>query len=308
MDRVQVFSPGSVANVGCGFDTFGFAIDQLGDILTLEKRSDQQLVIKEIKGAVLPLEPDKNIATVAIASLLKAENSDQGFDIIIEKLIPPGSGLGSSACSANAAVFAVNELMGFRKSKIELIPFALKGEMIASQNAHADNIAPSMLGGFRAVRSYVPYLDIFQIHCPEELTCLLVFPQVEIKTSEARKLISESLSIDQARQQWGNVAGLTTGLLTSNWDLIARSMEDVVAEPYRQKLIPHYEKVKSICLESGAVGMSISGSGPAMFAFYTDEKQAEQPIRDLERLYTDTGIACHFHITKINNEGTRVLS
>jgi len=308
MDTIQVFSPGSVANVGCGFDTFGFAIENYGDKLTLSKRNDDQLVIKTIKGADLPMDPENNIATVAINSLLKAAKVDQGFDLVIEKMIAPGSGLGSSACSANAAVFAVNEVLELGYSKMELIPYAMDGEYIASKNYHADNIAPSMLGGFSSIRTYEPELDLFQIDTPEELTVLLIFPQVEIKTSEARKLIKDTLSLKDARQQLGNVAGLTIGLTTSNWSLIGKSLEDKIAEPYRKNLIPYYEEAKSLCMRSGALGFSISGSGPTMFSMFKKEEEiSDELIKSLKELYQHDNIETHIFISKINNIGTTVI-
>lgn len=307
MESIKVFAPGSVSNVGCGFDIFGYAIEDLGDIITVTKRQDEQIIIKEIIGSSLPLDPNNNIATVAMKALLEDVGIKQGLDITIEKLIPPGSGLGSSACSANAGVFAVNELFNMGKSKTELIPFAMQGELVASEKAHADNIAPSMLGGFQVVRSYDPNLDVFQIPTPKDLITLIIFPKVEIKTSEARKLLGDSLSLDQARTQWGNVSGLTTGLLTSNWDLIGRSLQDVFAEPIRKKLIPHYEQSKDICLKNGAIGYSISGSGPAMFALYKSPEDAKKPLDEIKKLYEDAGIPCMFHISAINNEGTKVL-
>lgn len=304
---IKVFSPCSVANVGCGFDTFGFAIEEWGDIVSLKKRSDNSLVIQEVKGASLPLEPKENIVTVAIQSLLDELKIKVGLDIFIEKLVSPGSGLGSSACSANAAVFALNKLLNLGKTKNELIPYAMKGEFVASKSIHADNIAPSMLGGFQIVRSYEPTLDIFNIKCPENLFILIIFPQVVIKTSESRKLLSNNLSLKQARNQFGNVAGLTAGLITENWDLIQKSTVDFIAEPLRKSLIPNYDEVKNICFENGSVGFNISGSGPTMFAFYPSKEKAEKTIPFIKKIYLDEQIDCLFHVSKINLEGTIIL-
>ncbi|MEM9339970.1 MAG: homoserine kinase, partial [Bacteroidota bacterium] len=254
MESIRVFAPASVANVSCGYDIFGFAIHEKGDEITLKKRADHKLHIESIEGADLPTRPDKNVATVAIASLLNHLGSNQGFDVHIKKIIPPSSGLGSSACSASGAVFAASELMQTGLSKHELVPYAMDGEIVASQKAHADNIAPAMLGGFTVVRSCEPEVDIFQIDYPEDLHALIIFPQIEIKTSEAKQILGNTVDLGKAREQWGNVAGLVTGLMRKDWDLIQRSMVDVVAEPLRKKLIPHYDLVQEIVLASGAVG------------------------------------------------------
>jgi homoserine kinase len=306
-DSVTVFSPGSVSNVGCGFDIFGYAINDWGDKLKIQKRADNQLVIQEIKGASLSYTNDENIVTVAIRALMEEFTIETGLDIWIEKLIPPGSGLGSSACSANAAVVAFNDLFSLGKTKKELIPFAMKGELVASEKAHADNIAPSMLGGFQVVRSYDPELDIFNIPFPEELITLVIFPQVTIKTSESRKILSPVIPFNDARQQWGNVSGLTTGLITKNWELISKSLDDNYAVPLRKAFIPKYDEAKELCLENNALGFSISGSGPAMFALFRSIDEARKPIIDLSSLYRNEGIELRTLVTSINTEGTKVI-
>ncbi len=307
MDSIRVFSPASVANVSCGYDIFGFAIHEKGDEITLTKRNDSKLNIISIDGADLPTRPDKNVATVAIASLLNHLGSDQGFDISIKKIIPPSSGLGSSACSASGAVFAASELMKTGLSKHDLIPYAMDGEIVASQKAHADNIAPAMLGGFTVVRSCEPKVDVFQLAYPQDLRVLIIFPQIEIKTSEAKQILGNTVDLGKAREQWGNVAGLVAGLMSKDWSLIQRSMVDVVAEPLRKKLIPHYDLVQEIIMESGAIGFNISGSGPAMFAFFRDENLASQAIPKIKNIFHRVAIDCIFHISEINPSGTIIL-
>ena len=307
MKKIRSFAPCSVSNVACGFDTFGYAIEKWGDIVTLTKRNDNQLIIKEIKGANLSLDPLKNVATVAIQSLLEESNIKVGFDISIEKIIPPSSGLGSSACSANASVFAANELLDLKKSKKELLSSAMKGEFIASGSIHADNIAPSLLGGFKAIRSYEPELDIFNIDFPDNLFTLIIFPQIKINTLESRKKLGSHLDLKQAREQWGNVAGLTTGLITKDWQLIKKSLVDVFAEPKRKSSIPHYENVKQTCLEKGAVGVNISGSGPTIFAFFQSKEEAEICISPIEKIYQSNKINCLFLVSSVNMEGTKII-
>lgn len=307
MNTIKIFAPASVANVSCGYDIFGFALNDIGDEITLTKRDDGRLVIQKVEGADLPTEPEKNVATVGIASLLKHIGSKQGFDISIKKTIPPCSGLGSSASSASGAVFAASELLQTGLSKHELLPFAMDGEYIASKSYHADNIAPAMLGGFTVVRSVDPKVDVFNIDYPKDLHVLVIFPQVPIKTAEAKELLGDAVSMKQARVQWGNVAGMVAGMMTKDWELIERSMVDVVAEPLRKKLIPNYDEVKTTALEQGAVAFNISGSGPSMFAFFKSEGQAKQAIPIIEKTYNRQSIDCLFHISNINSEGAKVL-
>lgn len=308
MNTIKIFAPASVANVSCGYDVFGFALNDIGDEISLTKRADSQLVIQEVEGADLPTEPEKNVATVAIASLLKHIGSDQGFDISIKKMIPPASGLGSSASSASGAVFAASELLQTGLSKHELLPFAMDGEYIASKSYHADNIAPAMLGGFTVVRSVDPSVDVFNIDYPEDLHVLVVFPQVEVKTSEAKELLGDTIDLKKARVQWGNVAGLVAGMMTKDWDLIERSMVDVVAEPLRKKLIPHYDEVKSLAIEQGAAAFNISGSGPSMFAFFKSEGAANRAIPAIQKIYHQQSIDCLFYTSKINDQGSKILA
>lgn len=307
MDSVKVFSPASVANVACGYDIFGFALEKIGDEIVLEKRKDSRLVITNVEGADLPLSPEKNVATVAISSLLNHLKSSQGFNIEIKKNINPGSGLGSSASSAAGAVFAANELLGSPLNKTELITYAMQGEIVASQKAHADNVTPAMLGGFTVVRSCEPAVDVFQLNYPKDLRALIIFPKIQIKTSEAKKMLGDVVRLDKAREQWGNVAGLVAGLMTENWTLIQNSLVDVVAEPIRKTLIPHYDNVKEIALEHGALGFNISGSGPSMFGLYRDEASAQKVIEPVKAIFDRLSIDSFFHISSINPVGTHTL-
>lgn len=307
MESVKVFSPASVANVACGYDIFGFALNEIGDEITLTKRNDSKLVITKVTGAELPLSPDKNVATVAISSLLERVHSTQGFDIEIHKNVNPGSGLGSSASSAAGAAFAANCLLGNPFSKTELIENAMAGEIVASQSAHADNVSPAMLGGFTVVRSIEPKVDVFQLDYPEDLVVLVVFPQVQVKTAEAKRMLGDTISLSKARVQWGNVAGLATGMMKKDWGLIQRSLQDVVAEPVRKNLIPHYDHVKEIAMNHGALGFNISGSGPSMFSFFRNESEARAGIEEIREIYQRLSIEAFFHISPINPKGTHII-
>lgn len=306
MDSVQVFAPASVANVGPGYDTFGFAIEQLGDIITLTKRSDHQMNLLEAEGATLPTNPEKNVATVAIRSMLDYLESDQGMDVHIKKLFKPGSGLGSSASSASGAVFAVNELLGRPLKTSKLLDFALDGEALASGSYHADNVAPSLLGGFQVVRSYEP-LDLFALPTPPDLRVLIIFPDVEIKTSMAKGLIPKELSIKDAREQWGNVGALIHAMHSADYELLSRAIRDRIAEPHRKQLIPEYGKVKQTCIDHGSVGFNISGSGPSMFGFFRSAEAAKASMVKIEKLYQRADLPVMLHLTRINPKGCMVI-
>ncbi|MEQ8881315.1 MAG: homoserine kinase [Cyclobacteriaceae bacterium] len=307
MDQITVFSPASVANVGCGYDTFGFAIEGIGDFITICKRSDDQLVIEQSKGAILPNNPKENVASIAVESYLKHIGSNAGFSFTITKSFKPGSGLGSSASSAAGAVFGVNHLMGNPLSTRDLLPFVMEGEAYASKSYHADNVAPALMGGFNVIRSYEP-LDIFQVPTPNDLRVLIIFPDVEVKTSEAKALLPKTLSIPDARNQWANVAGVISALYSSDYNLLKNSVSDVIAEPVRKKLIPGYEEVKQMMCEHGSVGFNISGSGPSMFSFFRDEQEMENVKPKVRALYQKLGHELMLHTSKINHHGSIIIS
>jgi threonine synthase len=276
MKKVKVFAPGSIGNVGSGFDVFGFALEVLGDTLEVIENDNGNLNILKIEGdSGISADPDRNIVTVGAKALLKEVGSDQGYDFTIKKGVLAGSGLGSSGSSATAGVFAINELLGRPYIREELLPFAAIGEKVASFIPHYDNVAPSMLGGFTVVRSDDP-LEILQVEIPENLHFALVKPNVMIKTKEAKKMLGETMLISNAVHQFGNIAGLIIGMQRNDISLIGRSVEDKLAEPVRSKLIPNYSIAKEAALNAGATGFNISGSGPAMFAVCDGKEVAEK--------------------------------
>ncbi|RLD25270.1 MAG: homoserine kinase [Bacteroidetes bacterium] len=304
MKKVKVFAPGSIGNVGSGFDVFGLALDGLGDILEVKESSNGKLNILKIEGDDgISTDPDKNIVTVGAKALLKEVGSDQGYDFIIKKGVLAGSGLGSSGSSATAGVFAINELLGNPYTREELLPFAAIGEKVASFIPHYDNVAPSMLGGFTVVRSDDP-LEILQVDIPENLHLALVRPNVMIKTKEAKKMLGETMLISNAVHQFGNIAGLIIGMHRNDIPLIGRSVEDKLAEPVRSKLIPNYNIAKEAALNSGAAGFNISGSGPAMFAICDGKVVTENVIEALREVYQDDEKA-NYYISKSDLLGTR---
>ena len=305
-NKVTIFAPASIANVGPGFDILGFALNGLGDTITLSHRNDERYVIESV-GAVLPLEPGDNVATVGLKSFSDHVGHKGGFDIRIVKNFKPGSGLGSSASSAVGAVFAANALLKTGLSKEALVPFALDGEEVASKNRHADNIAPCMLGGFVGVTSCNPFKS-FSVPYPNDLKVLVIFPDVVIKTAEARKILPKRIDMSTGIKQASNMAGLVTGLISHDYELISYSLHDAFAEPYRKQLIPLYDKVKTTCLQRGSIGFSISGSGPAMFSFFRAKIDTAALQHSLREMYKKADIGVLFHESGINHRGVEIVN
>lgn len=308
MDSIKIFAPASVANVACGFDIFGFAVDNPGDEIIVTKNNTGKLTILSIEGegGRLPKDPEKNTATIAIQKFLEHIGSNQGFEMHLKKLMPLGSGMGSSAASAVAGVYAANLLMGNPLPQRDLLPFAMEGERIACGSAHADNVGPSLMGGFIVVRSYEP-LDIIQIKTPDELYATIVHPQVEVNTKDARNILRREVSLKNTITQMGNVAGLIAGLMKPDYDIISRSLVDVIIEPIRSILIPQFDDVKNAALENGALGCSISGSGPAMFALSKDLDTAHKVGEAMRKGFAKVDIESTCYVSTINQNGPIVL-
>ncbi len=306
-EGVHIFSPATVANVGPGFDILGFAMNQPGDEIRVEKTEGDKHILVDRSGVGLPLEPEKNVATVAIDSMLDHLGSQQKFRLTFLKKIAPGSGIGSSAASSAGAVYGANVLMGNPYTSNELVTFAMKGEETASGSAHADNVAPALLGGFVLVRSYDP-LDIISIPCPEQIHCSVVYPEISIATEDSRKILKTTVSLEKAVTQCGNVAGLVTGLITGNYRLISDSMHDVIAEPIRSFLIPEYENVIQAAMQAGALGCSISGSGPSIFALSKDEETAQKAGRDMGKVFANAEIGSSVFVSPVNKQGIKFLT
>ncbi len=309
-EKVKAFAPATVANVGCGFDVLGFAIHELGDYVTASFCDEPGLHITSITGddGKLPLETEKNTAGLAALSLLKKADikKDTGIELEIEKRMPLGSGLGSSAASSVAAVVAVNELIGKPFSTSELLPFAVEGELAASGTAHADNVAAALFGGFILVKEHQPP-DVISLHTPEKLHCTIVHPRIEIQTRNSRKILKKQVPLEKAVKQWGNVGALIAGLYTEDFDLIGRSLHDEIIEPVRSLLIPGFEEIKKAAMDNGALGCSISGSGPSLFALSTSREEAEKIGKKMGQVFEETGLEYDLHISKINTAGASVI-
>lgn len=308
MRSVKVFAPASVANVSCGFDVLGFALHRPGDMVEMELNDSGMVTLDHVEGddGKLPRDTEKNIASAVVIKFLQHVNSTHGVSMKLYKQMPFGSGLGSSSASAVAGIVAVNELLGRPMTRQELLPFAMEGERMSSGNAHADNVAPALLGGLVLIRSYEP-LDVVSLPYPDNLTVSLVYPHVEIPTMMARKIIKSSIPMKSAIRQWGNVAGLVAGLCTNNMDLIGRSMEDVVVEPIRAMLIPLFYEMRELALENKALGFGISGSGPTVFSLCDDENTAKKVTEKLSGLLHKSGIEATTYVSGINKDGAVVL-
>jgi len=308
MDSIKVYAPATVANVACGFDVLGFALNEPGDELILKKNNLEQIRITQITGddGKLPTNPQKNTAGVVVEHFLRHIDKKQGFDIEIHKKMPLGSGLGSSAASAAAALFAVNQLMGNPLSKQELVPFALEGERAACGSAHADNVAPALLGGFVLIRGYDP-LDVIAIPTPPNLVATVIHPHIEIRTEDARSILKKSILLKDAIIQWGNIGGLIAGLMKNDLELIRRSLQDVVIEPIRALLIPSFDAIKQSAMDAGALGCSISGSGPSIFALSHELSVAQNIGIAMRKTLLEIGIESDLYVSPINLEGPRIL-
>ena len=306
MNEIKIFCPATIANLSCGFDVLGLCLETAGDEMIIKNSNVKGVRITKIIGADLPLETERNVAGVAALAMLEYVDTEFGFDIEIYKKIKAGSGIGSSAASSAGAVFGINELLGKPFTRKELVLFAMQGEKLASGNAHADNVAPALLGGFTLVRSSNP-LDIIKIESPSELYATVVHPQIELKTSDARSVLKQNVSLKSAITQWGNVGGLIAGLYTKDYELIGRSLHDEIIEPLRSVLIPGFDLIKQTALENGALGSGISGSGPSIFALSKGKETAEKIGKAMSAVYENMNLPYEIHVSKVNDEGMKVI-
>lgn len=308
--KITVHAPATIANLVCGFDILGLALEEPYDIMTLETSTTPGLEIVHLDGFALPLAAEDNVAGAALLAMMESMKSNEslekipGWKLTIDKKIMPGSGLGSSAASAAGAVFAANQLLNNPFSKDALIQFAMYGEKVASGVKHADNISPCLLGGTTLIRSIQP-LDVVQLPTPD-LFIVVVHPQIEVRTSDARQILKTDVSLKLAIKQWGNIAGLVAGLIQGDMPLISRSMEDVIIEPARSILIPGFDQVKQQCMTAGALGGGISGSGPSIFMLCQNQQTAEKVEEEMKKVYTRLNIHFRTYLTRLNKQGIKI--
>lgn len=304
--QVSVLAPGTVANLVCGFDVLGMCLDTPNDTMSVKLLDEKKITITSSDGYPLPTDPAQNTAGAPLIEMLNELDQNIGFEVVIEKNIKPGSGIGSSAASAAGAVVAANHLLGNIFSNEDLVRFAMFGEKVASGVKHADNIAPCIYGGITLIRSIFP-LDIITIPAPD-FYITVVHPQIEVRTSDARQILRKEVLLKDAIKQWGNIAGLVAGFLKNDLDLVGRSLEDVIIEPVRSILIPGFDEVKSRCKQVGALGGGISGSGPSIFMVSSNIEIANAVDAEMKQVFTRIGIDHHTYVTTLNKEGVRVIN
>lgn len=316
MRSVTAFAPATVANVGSAFDVLGFAIAEPGDVVTARVSHQPGVTISEVSGdsGALSRDPMRNTAGVSVGALLRSlqqQNGSQyssvGIDLSLHKGLPIGSGLGSSSASTVAAVVAANALLGSPLSRQDLLPFAMEGEKVACGAAHADNVAPALLGGFVLIRSYDP-LDVIHLPTPTNTWVTVLSPQLELKTQDARKVLKRSVPLEAAISQWGNVAALVAGIYQNDARLMGRALEDKIVEPERAQLIPGYAAAKAAALHAGATGCSISGSGPSLFALSESQSTATAVGEAMVSAFAAIGISSTPYVSQVNSVGATIVS
>ena len=306
MDYLKIFSPATIANVSCGFDSLGLAVDEIGDEMTFVKTPQKGVEITNITGAELTYDVDKNAASAVVKKMLLDAKADFGIQLTMHKGYFPGSGLGSSAASSAGAAFGANQLLGKPYSNLELTKFAMFGEEIACGSQIADNVAAAIYGGFVLIRNYQP-LEVVKLPVPSELRLVAIHPQIEVRTEDARNVLPKEIALKDAVTQWANVGGLISGLYSNNYELISNSLKDVIVEPHRKKLIPFFDEVKSAAIKAGALGAGISGSGPTIFALCKGDEITEKVYNAIEKSYRNKNIDFEMYTSKVNKEGIKIL-
>jgi len=306
MNEIKVFSPASIANLSCGYDILGVCLDNIGDEITVRKTKKKGVVIKKVSGQKLSTDISLNVAGVSATALLNETKVNCGFEIEIHKGIKPGSGIGSSAASSAGSVFAINKLIGEPYTNKELIKFAMYGEMAASGSKHADNVAAVLLGGFTFVRNSIEN-DYFKLNTPIEIAFTVIHPKIELKTKDSRAVVKDKVLLKNMIEQSANLGAFISGLYTEDYDLIGRSLKDVIIEPLRSVLIPKFEKIKSVSINSGALGCGISGSGPSVFAMCKGVTTAINVGNAMKKIYDKLDLDFDVHISCVNDIGIKIL-
>ena len=306
---IAAYAPATVSNVACGFDVLGFALDEPGDVVAAAAQDGPGVTIAAIHGdgGRLPLDPQRNTAGAAVQALLDRLQTTRGVSLTVHKGLPLASGVGSSGASAVAAVVAANELLGRPAPMEMLLACAMAGEQAGCGAMHPDNVAPSLYGGFVLARSATPP-DIVRLPVPEGLACAVLHPQIEVQTGAARALLGDTVPLKDAVRQWGNLGGLVAALFTGDTALLSRSLEDVVAEPRRAVLVPGFFAVKAAAIEAGALGCSLSGSGPSMFALARSMTDAARVGRAMQHAFESTGVGSDLWVSPVGTRGARVVS
>ena len=307
MRKVRVFAPASIANLGCGFDIMGLALDEVGDILEMTASEGSGISILNQTSVPLPEDIEKNVITPVIRKFFAMTGLSSRVEVTVLQKIYPGSGIGSSAASSVAAAFGMNELFGRPLSTLDLVVCAMEGENLASGGYHADNAAPSLMGGIVLIRGYEP-LDLISLPVPENFYCTVIHPEIVVSTKEARGVLPNAVPLHDAVCQWGNVGGLVAGLYAGDVGLVGRAMQDVVAEPFRKRFIPGFDNLREKLLAAGALAMNISGSGPSVFALSDSRETAMKAGAMMKAHFADRGIGSNLYVTKVASRGARLLA
>ncbi len=306
--EIKVFAPATVANLACGFDVLGMSIEHPGDVVVIRESEIDGLRLVKISGdsGRLPLNIEENTATVAISSLLLELGKKVNWEVEIHKQMPLGSGMGSSAASAAAGVWAAAQMLGLDYLPKDLLKHAMEGERKACGSAHADNVAPALIGGVVLVRSYEP-LEVLELPVPDDLHYVLVHPEVEVPTAIARAIMPKQIPVSSAIAQWGNLAAFVSALYQNDYELMRRSVVDFIAEPIRADFIPEFTKVKSEAYRCGALACSISGSGPSVFALVKGPEKLASIADSMQKVFTQNQVQSQAYFGKVSKEGARVI-
>ena len=306
---VRVFAPASISNLGCGFDIFGVALEGPGDEVIVRAAAGTGIVSLSVSGdgGRVPTDPARNAAALAVRGVLERLESAAGIAIEVRKGIPLASGLGGSAASAVAGAVAADALLGCDLDPIALLECAMIGESKGSGANHADNAAPSLVGGFVLVLPGRP-TRMVQLPTPDDMIVAVAHPAMEVETLRARMILDDTVPLEAGIQQWGNTAGLVAGLFTEDWDLIARCVRDAVAEPVRATLVPGFKRVKASALEAGAVAAGLSGSGPSVFALCRGRRAAQSAVAAMAKAFrVEAGVESDTVISTAKATGARIL-
>jgi len=309
MRYAQAIGKATVANIGCGFDILGFSVDCLYDIVRIQHRSDfQGIKLKVLNNNKLPEDPSKNTAGYAVKEYLKQYHlKEHGLLVELDKRLPLGSGMGSSAASSAAALLAVNAIFDHLATTEELFKIGLRCEELACGSAHGDNIAPSLFGGVTLIKHSDP-MKIISLPIPNGLYCLLIHPEVEVNTQKARAVLPVDVPLSLAVKQWSNIGSLISGFCLKDKQLIKESLSDYLIEDKRASFIPLFYEMREIALKKDVFNLSISGSGPTVFSFSDSCEKLQVVKEEIEQLLFSNGIKCQSYISLLNKRGSYVQS
>ena len=307
MIEISLRAPATVANLSCGFDILGICLKEPYDEIVITKNSDKNVLIEiqDSEFSNIPSNPNENTGGIPAQLIINDYHLDFGFNIKIKKGIPLCGGLGSSAATAAGVVYGINKLLDLKMPLDQLIKYSLEGEKLSSKSPHADNIGPCLMGGLVLIRDAMEF-DLVNIPVGE-FYFAVIHPNVKVDTKTARQILPKQVELSTAVKQWGNIASLTYGFSSNNIDIIKNSMNDYIIEPVRSNLIPGYFNVKSAAINSGAIGCSISGSGPSIFAMFESKENAQKAINHMEEELKKISVGFHSYISPVNSQGIEIL-